>query len=156
VSTVETEYAVRYTFPGETEEHTEPVGGEELAAELLDDLRARYGITGRYVSRIVTPWQEQQAPALPVRERLERLAYRALNGIVCDEQLPARLAELSKLPAEEAATMFEDLCEAIAARDLPWWEVKPDAEGTNRDEQADNACRARIELALHALEGGAL
>lgn len=98
-------------------------------------------------------------PPLPVqetlRDRLETLAERSLAGIVPDEHLPRRLAELSALPEADAVMFFLDLCQGIADQAKPWFEVVPDAEGTNRDEQADDAARTRIDLALDALEGGA-
>jgi hypothetical protein len=152
---LDVEHAVRYTLPGETEERIEAVGSEHVAAELLDDLWQRHGVTGRYVARTVTAWQDQATPALPVRDRLERLAYRCLNGIVPDEHIPARLAELSPLPVEQALMVFLDLCEGVAALSLPWFEVVPDASGIRREEQAEDAARTRIDLALDALEGGA-
>lgn len=99
-------------------------------------------------------------PPLPVddtsvRDRLETLAERSLAGIVPDAHLPRRLAELSPLPTDDAMEWFLELVEAIVLRDAPWWEVIPDAVGTRRDEQADDAVRDLIEAALNKLTGGA-
>ncbi len=86
-----------------------------------------------------------------IREQLERLADWSLNGRIEDNKLPRLLGKLSPLPEPDAMVWFVELTEAIAARDLPWWEVIPDAVGTDRDEQADAATRDRIEAALNAL-----
>jgi hypothetical protein len=91
----------------------------------------------------------------PVREQLEQLAHDSLAGRVTDLHVLAELERLSPLPEEDAAMFFLDLCLGISLQALPWFEVIPDAEGTNRDEQADDAARTRIDLALDALEGGA-
>jgi hypothetical protein len=95
-------------------------------------------------------------PATPVRDQLEQLAHDSLAGKVTDPHVLGELAELSPVPQEEAVWLFLDLCGGISDQDRPWFEVVPDAEGTARDEQADEACRTRIDLALDALEGGAL
>ena len=58
------------------------------------------------------------------------------------------------LPEADAIAWFADLCEAVAALSLPWWESIPDAVGIDREEQADDAARDRIEAALDKLEGG--
>lgn len=96
-------------------------------------------------------------PPLPaaesVRDRLERLGERSLAGIVPDAHLPRRLAELSPLGEVDAFQWFEELWQAIALRDRPWQEIIPDAVGTDRDEQADDYIRDRIEAALNALTG---
>jgi hypothetical protein len=96
-------------------------------------------------------------PPLPVaetvRDRLEQLAERSLAGIVPDAHLPRRLAELSPLGEVDAMQWFEELCEAVCLRDAPWVDIIPDAVGTDRDEQADDYIRDRIEAALNALTG---
>lgn len=93
----------------------------------------------------------------PVRARLEQLARDFLAGRVHETHVFRELDRHSPLPEDDAAMVFLDLREAISDQlTAPWWEVVPDAVGTDRDEQADDACRARIELALDALESGAL
>lgn len=97
-------------------------------------------------------------PPLPalggdVRDRLEQLAERSLAGIVPDAHLPRRLAELSPLEEADAMLWFSELVRVILLRGADWWEVIPDAVGTARDEQADDAVRDLIEAALNALEG---
>lgn len=95
------------------------------------------------------------ATETPVRDQLEQLAHDSLAGKVNDAHEIGELARLSPLSEDDAAMFFLDLCEGIADQGKPWFEVLPDAEGTNRDEQADDACRTRIDLALDALTGGA-
>jgi hypothetical protein len=94
-------------------------------------------------------------PATPVRDQLEQLAHDSLAGRVTDPHVLGELARRSSLPEPDVAMFFLDLCEAISDQAKPWFEVLPDAEGTNRDEQAADACRTRIDLALDALTGGA-
>lgn len=91
----------------------------------------------------------------PVRDLLEQLAHDSLAGRVTDLHVLAELERLSPLPEEDAAMFFLDLCLGIMQQSLPWFEVVEDAEGTDRDEQADDAARTRIDLALDGLEGGA-
>lgn len=99
--------------------------------------------------RLVPPLVDQGT----IRGQLERLAHGVLNGRVDDALLPVLLAKLSQLDEPDALVWFEELVESIDALGLPWWEVIPDAVGTHRDEQADDAVRDRIEAALNALTG---
>ena len=100
------------------------------------------------VLRLVTPLPADR------RERLEDLARASVAGQVSEETVQLRLRELTWLPEEDALMWFTDLRAGVAAKNLPWFEVVPDAVGTDLDEQADDAAQTRIDLALDALEGG--
>lgn len=96
-----------------------------------------------------------------VREQLERLGYWSLAGHVPDKHLPSLLARLAPHLDEDTALLrFRDLVDAVAVQDAfergaaHWSEVVDDV-GRDLPEQADDAARTHVSLALDALTGAA-
>lgn len=92
-----------------------------------------------------------------VREDLLTLAYQALTFEHADFE--ADLKELSPLDRDAADVAFRELVAAVQVlhginnNGTPWFEVIPDCEGSDRDEQALRAAETHVELALDLLTG---
>jgi hypothetical protein len=93
-----------------------------------------------------------------VRDDLLVLARNAVRffHLSVDEELQ----DLSPLPFKEREAAFSELCERVdqldrfGRGDVHWSEVIPDAVGYDRDEQAGEALKTFVELALDRLTGG--
>jgi len=96
-----------------------------------------------------------------IRDQLERLAHWVLNEHVTYTDLHQLLTELTDLDEHTTMARFIDLVDAVTIDDayqrglLHWSEIIPDATGRDRDEQAADACRVPVDLALDALLKGA-
>lgn len=90
-----------------------------------------------------------------------RLAHLCLNDQIDD--LFASMTLRAVLPGRDEHQQwqdFEEVLEAVALVDsvqlglTHWCEVVPDASGVDRDEQALDSARTRLDLALDEIVGG--